>query len=83
MVTMLAAALVALYCHCHIAATIENEASKILPDELEDLTIDVWYFFQKSQRRQRQFVVLLSFVECKPYKLLKHVKHDGSALKLV
>ena len=28
-------ALVALYCHCHIAALIENEACKVLPDELK------------------------------------------------
>ena len=34
-------ALVALHCHCHIAALIANEACKVLPDELEDLTIDV------------------------------------------
>ena len=41
-------ALVAL--HCHIAALIANEACKVLPDELEDLTTDVWYYFQKSTK---------------------------------
>ena len=44
-------ALVALHCHCHIAVLIANEACKVLPDELEDLTTDVWYYFQKSPRR--------------------------------
>ena len=39
-------ALVALHCHCHIAALIANEACKVLPDELKDLTTDVWYYFQ-------------------------------------
>ena len=48
-------ALVALHCHCHIAALIENEACKVLPDELEDLTTAVWYYFQKSPRMLRQF----------------------------
>ena len=64
-------ALVALHCQCHIAALIANEACKVLPDELEDLTTDVWYYFQKSQRRLRQFEEFQSFVECKPHKLLK------------
>ena len=64
-------ALVALHCHCHIAALIANEACKVLPDELEDLTTDVWYYFQKSPRRLRQFEEFQSFVECKPHKLLK------------
>ena len=32
-------ALVALHCNCHIAALIANEACKVLPDELEDLTM--------------------------------------------
>ena len=62
-------ALVAL--HCHIAALIANEACKVLPGELEDLTTDVWYYFQKSPRRLRQFEKFQSFVECKPHKLLK------------
>ena len=64
-------ALVALHCHCHIAALIANEACKVLPDELEDLTTDVWYYFQKSPRRLRQFEEFQSFEECKPHKLLK------------
>ena len=64
-------ALVAFHCHCHIAALIANEACKVLPDELEDLTTDVWYYFQKSPRRLRQFEEFHSFVECKPHKLLK------------
>ena len=64
-------ALVALHCHCHIAALIANEACKVLLDDMEDLTTDVWYYFQKSTRRLRQFEEFQSFVECKPHKLLK------------
>ena len=48
-------ALVALHCHYHIAALIANKSCKILPDELEDQTTDVWYYFQKSPRRLQQF----------------------------
>ena len=44
-------ALIALHCHCHIAALIANEACRVLLDELEDLTTDVWYYFQKRPRR--------------------------------
>ena len=64
-------ALVSLHCDCHIAALIANEACKVLPDELEDLTTDVWYYFQKSPRKLRQFEEFQSFVECKPHKSLK------------
>ena len=64
-------ALVALHCHCHIAALIANEVCKVLPDELEDRTTDVWYYFQKSPRSLQQFEEFQSFVECKPHKLLK------------
>ena len=43
-------ALVALHCNCHIAALIANEACKVLPDEIEDLTTDVvWYYFQEPK----------------------------------
>ena len=47
-------ALVAHHHHCHKAALIANEAFKVLPDKLEDLTTDVWYYFQKSPWRLRQ-----------------------------
>ena len=39
------------HCYCHIAALIANEACKVLPGELEDLTTVVWYYFQKSPRK--------------------------------
>ena len=45
-------ALVSLHCQCHLATLIANEACKVLPDELEDLTNVVWYYFQKSPLRQ-------------------------------
>ena len=64
-------ALVALHCHCHIAALIANEACKVWPDELEDLTTDVWYYFQRSPRKLQQFEEFQHFVECKSHKLLK------------
>ena len=63
--------LVAIHCNCHIAALIANASCKVLPGELEDLTTDVWYYFQKSQKRLREFEQFQSFVEVKPHKLLK------------
>ena len=75
--------LVALHCHCHIAALIVNEACKVLSDEFEDLTTNLWYYFQKSPRGLRQFEGFLSFVECKPHKLLKACQTRWLSLKLV
>ena len=40
--------LVALHCNCHIAALIANASCKILPDYLEELTSDVWYYFAEK-----------------------------------
>ena len=76
-------ALVALHCHCHIAALIANEACKVLSDEFEDLTTDVWYYFQKSPRRLRQFEEFQSLVGCEPHKLLKACQTRWLSLKLV
>ncbi len=39
-------ALVDIHCYCHIAALVANTACKVLPNDLEDLTTDVWYYFQ-------------------------------------
>ena len=63
--------LVAIHCNCHIAALIVNASCKVLPDNLEELTTDVFYYFQKSPKRIRQFEQFQAFVEAKPHKLLK------------
>lgn len=63
--------LIAFHCNCHLAALIANHACSVLPDNLEDLTVQIWYFFQKSSKRQRVFEEFQAFVECKPHKLLK------------
>ena len=63
--------LVALHCNCHIAALIAKASCTILPDYLEELTSDVWYYFQKSSKRLRIFEHFQCFVNVKPHKLLK------------
>ena len=63
--------LVSFHCNCHLAALIANHASKVLPDFLEDVTIQVWYFFQKSPKKYRMFEEFQVFVDSKPHKLLK------------
>ena len=63
--------LVAVHCNCHIAALIANGACKVLPNNLEELTTDVFYYFQKSPKRIREFEQFQAFVESKPRKLLK------------
>lgn len=63
--------LISFHCNCHLAALIANHACSVLPDYLEDLTISIWYYFQKSAKRQRLFKEFQQFVQCKPHKLLK------------
>ena len=63
--------IVSLHCNCHIAALIANYACKVLPDNLEELTTDVYYYFQKSPKRIREFKQFQVFVESKPHKLRK------------
>ena len=63
--------LIAIHCNCHIAALIANASCKVLPDNLEELTTDVFYYFQKSPKRVREWEQFQAFVEAKPHKLLK------------
>ena len=63
--------LIALHCNCHIAALIANASCKELPDCLEELTTDIWYYFHKSSKRLREFENFQCFVNVKPHKLLK------------
>ena len=64
-------ALVSFHCNCHLAALIANHACRAMPDYLEDVTIQLWYFFQKSPKRYRTFEEFQVFVDAKPHKLLK------------
>ena len=52
-------ALVAMHCHCHIAALVAHSACKVLPNDLEDLTTDVWYYFLSGCMSLNSFNVLL------------------------
>ena len=63
--------IVALHCNCHIAALIANASCKVLPNELKELNTDVWYYFQNSPKRQREFEQFQAFIDVKPHKLLK------------
>ena len=63
--------LISFHCNCHLAALIANHSCKVLPDYLEDVTIQIWYFFQKNLKRYRTFEDFQSFVNSKPHKLLK------------
>ena len=64
-------ALISFHCNCHLAALIANHACSVMPDHLEDLTTQIWYFFQKSPKRYRTFEEFQAFVGSKPHKLLK------------
>ena len=38
--------------HCHIAAFVANSACKVLPDDLQELKTDVWYYFVETKPRK-------------------------------
>ena len=40
--------IVTLHCNCHIAALVANAACTVLPDDLEQLTTDVFYYLKKA-----------------------------------
>ena len=63
--------LIVYHCNCHLAALIANHACSVLPDYLDDITIQTWYYFQKSPKRLRVFENYQDFTESKPHKLLK------------
>ena len=42
--------LVSFHCNCHIAALIANHACKELPDYLDDVTVQIWYFFPEEPK---------------------------------
>ena len=63
--------LVSFHCNCQVAAIIANHVCAVLPNYLEDLTVNIWYYFQKSPKRLRLFSQFQEFVDCKPHKLLK------------
>ena len=73
---------VSFHCNCHIAALIANHACKVFPDFLEDVTIQIWYFFQKSPKRYRILEEFQSFVDSKPHKLLKAGQTRWSSLEM-
>lgn len=60
--------LISFHCNCHVAALI---ACKVLPDHLEDLTVQIWYYFHKSSKQQRTLREFQAFVDGKLQKLLK------------
>ena len=63
--------LISFHCNCHVAALIANHACGKFPGYLDDITIQIWYFFHKSPKRQRSFEHYQVFTECKAHKLLK------------
>ena len=63
--------LISFHYNCHLAALIANHSCKVLSDYIEDVTIQIWYFFPKSPTRYRTFEDFQSFVNSKPHKLLK------------
>lgn len=39
--------LIVYHCNCHLAGLIANHACSVLPDYLDDITIQTWYYFPK------------------------------------
>ena len=73
--------LISYHCNWHIAALVANHACHVLPDYLEDLTTHIWYYFQKSPKRQHTFQEFQAFVDVKPHKLLKSAQTQVAELR--
>ena len=75
-------ALISFHCNCRLVALIANHACKTLPDYLEDVRIQIWYFFQKSPKWYRIFEEFHAFVDSIPHKLLKAGKTRWLSLEM-
>ena len=65
-------ALISFHCNCHLAALIANHAYKVLPEYLEDITIQISVFFSlESPKCNHVLEKFKMFLDAKPHKLLK------------
>ena len=60
-------------CPCHLLAIAGEKASKILPANVEELLIDIYYFLDKSAKRKQTLRKFQTLYSSSVHKILKHV----------
>ena len=60
-------------CPCHLLAIAGEKASKILPANVEELLIDIYYFLYKSAKRKQTLRKFQTLYSSSVHKILKHV----------
>ena len=61
-------------CVCHLSNLCFLAGVKVLPIDLDDFFVDLYYFFNKSAKRKEEFREFQEFTNTKQLKVLKHVK---------
>ncbi len=60
-------------CICHLADLCIKAGMSTLPIDIDQLFIDIYYYFQHSSKRNQEFVDMWhSFYTCEPKVILKH-----------
>ncbi|GFO33333.1 connexin 27.5 [Plakobranchus ocellatus] len=59
-------------CICHLANLCVKAGVKALPMKLDDLLVDIFYFFQHSSERLKDYKEFQDFIEVEEEKILKH-----------
>ena len=60
-------------CLCHLAALCATAAIKKLLVSVDDILIDIFYYFKHSSKRWSEFAdITAEFSDIKPLKVLKH-----------
>ena len=70
-------------CVCHLSNLCLLAGVKVLPNDIDDFFVDLYYFFNKSAKRKEEFREFQEFTNTKQLKVLKHVKTHWLSLEKV
>ena len=61
-------------CVCHLSNLCLLAGVKALPVDVNDFFVDLFYFFNKSAKRKKEFCEFQKFTGTKEFKIIKHCK---------
>ena len=70
-------------CVCHLANLCLLAGVKVLPVDVDDFLVDLFYFFDKSAKRREELSEFQEFTNTPQSKILKHVKTRWLSLEKV
>ncbi|XP_060772916.1 uncharacterized protein LOC132883380 [Neoarius graeffei] len=70
-------------CICHLANLCVKDGVKVLPFKVDDLLVDVFYFFHHSSKRIQDFKEFQQFTEVEEQQILKHCPTHWLSLEKV